>query len=132
MDLLNELLLLYEAEEKNLIGRKISGKEITNKPWPGDFYCDHLHLTSLEGTPVTVGGNFWCKDNDLTSLKDIHKILKNMNGTFWASRNPIKSHVLGLLLIKGCGEVKLDNYRVQTILNKHLPNTKGNKGLLDC
>ncbi len=45
-----------------------------------------------------------------------------------ASDNPIKSHVLGSLLIKGVTEVRLDNEQVTEILNRHLG--KGRAGML--
>jgi len=34
-----------------------------------DFYCNNNDLTSLKGSPHTVGGDFDCNSNDLTSLK---------------------------------------------------------------
>jgi len=35
----------------------------------GNFYCNNNQLTSLEGGPRFVGGNFYCYDNQLTSLE---------------------------------------------------------------
>jgi hypothetical protein len=35
----------------------------------GDFYCHENQLTSLEGAPNIVGGDFNCDDNQLTSLE---------------------------------------------------------------
>ena len=29
----------------------------------GNFYCSNNNLTSLEGSPKTVGGNFYCSNN---------------------------------------------------------------------
>jgi hypothetical protein len=200
MNILNELLMLSEAKEKNLIGLIIDGKKITKKtpsePWPGDFRCSNNNLTSLVGAPSSVGGYFSCADNKLTSLvgapssvsgyfdcsynklmslegapssvggyfscadnqltslegapssvggyfscsfnnitslKGIEKILKKMNGTFYAyNNNPLKSHVIGLLLVPGCKEVMLDNDQVQEILNRHLKSPFGNKRVIDC
>ena len=34
----------------------------------GNFYCSSNQLTSLEGAPEKVGGNFYCCWNQLTSL----------------------------------------------------------------
>ena len=98
----------------------------------GDFDCSYNQLHSLQGAPTCVGGNFDCHGNKLTSLHDIHKLIKQINGTFWADENPIKSHVLGLLYIKGCKRVELYNKKVEGILNRHLPNTKGHSGLIKC
>ena len=116
MNLLQELLILSEAsKEKNLLGLKIDGKLITDKtkdePWPG---------------------NFGCYNNQLTSFEGIHKILKSMNGTFYANKNPLKSHVLGLLLVKGCKKVELDNKVVEEVLNRYLPNTRGSKAVIEA
>ena len=98
----------------------------------GYFNCGNNKLTSLKGAPASVGADFVCYNNQLTSLEGIHKILKSMNGTFYANENPLKSHVLGLLLVKGCKEVGLDNKVVEEVLNRYLPNTRGNKALLEC
>ena len=35
----------------------------------GDFDCSYNTLTSLRGSPHTVGSNYYCHDNILTSLK---------------------------------------------------------------
>ena len=94
----------------------------------GNFYCSNNELTSLEGAPSHVGGSFYCSSNKLTSLKDVHKHIAEIKGEFYASDNPIKSHVLGLLLIKGVTEVRLDNEQVKEILNMHLG--KGRAGML--
>lgn len=104
-------------------------KEVT-----GYFDCyRNPNLSSLEGAPKTIGGYFDCSHNPkLTSLKGIHKQLTSMNGLFEANFTSIKSHVLGLLLIKGCTNVKLDNKEVEAILNKYLPNTRGNKAVIEC
>ena len=74
MNILNELQLLSEDNGKNLIGLTIEGKKITEKtssePWPGDFNCYNNKLTTLEGAPSSVGGDFSCSfNNNLTSLE---------------------------------------------------------------
>jgi len=81
---------------------------------------------------LMIGGNFYCYSNKLTSLEGIHKILKSMNGAFFATNNPLKSHVLGLLLVKGCKGVSLDNKVVQEVLNRYLPNARGNKAVIEA
>jgi len=98
----------------------------------GSFSCHNNELTSLEGSPASVGGYFVCSKNKLTSLKDIYKILKQMDGTFYAAINPLKSHVLGLLLVKGCKKVVLDNKVVEEVLNRYLPNTRGSKAVIEA
>ena len=90
--------------------------------------CSTNKLTSLEGAPIRCGG-IYCNNNDtLTSLKDIHKHVKEINGYFKAVVNPIKSHVLGLLLIKGITLINLKHAQVEEILNRHLG--KGRAGML--
>jgi hypothetical protein len=73
MNILNELLMLSEAKEKNLIGLTINKKKITeetpSEPWPGNFDCYNEQLTSLKGSPKEIGGIFNCQSNLLNSLK---------------------------------------------------------------
>ena len=98
----------------------------------GNFDCAYNKLTSLEGAPSHVGGDFYCHNNKLTSLKDVHKHVTEIKGEFYAFKNPINSHVLGLLLIKGVTGVHLDNKqveeKVEEILNSYLG--KGRVGML--
>ena len=94
----------------------------------GNFDCSYNKLTSLEGAPSRVNGGFDCFDNKLTSLKDVHKHITEIKGIFYALKNPINSHVLGLLLIKGITKVQLDNKQVEEILNRHLG--RGRAGML--
>ena len=98
----------------------------------GDFRCSINKLKSLEGASSSVGGDFWCSFNQLTSLTGIHKILKQMNGNFYVDNNPLKSNVIGLLLVKGCKEVRLDNKQIQEIMNRHLQSPFGNKRVIEC
>ena len=98
----------------------------------GSFDCSSNQLTSLDGVPAYIGGHFDYRDNKLTSLHNIHKIIKETDIAFNIILNPIKSHVLGLLLIRGCPSVELDNREVQYILNKYLPNKGGNQWVMAC
>ena len=66
----------------------------------GVFYCDENDLTSLEYCPSQVGGNFRCEYNSLSSLQDIHTQITKIGGSFYCRNNPIKSHILGLMLIE--------------------------------
>ena len=114
----------------------------------GDFVCSNQKLTSLKGSPEVVNGffsctgnlltnidcslelaqHFYCFGNRITSLKDIHKHVKELKGgafpaeaEFNAKDNPIASHVLGLLKIKGLKHFFCDNAEVEEIINKYLP-----------
>lgn len=93
------------------------------------FNCDHNELTSLEGAPKTVGGAVLATDNKLTSLKDVHKHIHFIGEYLDVRSNPIKSHVLGVLLIKGMTRVFLSNIPVQQILNKHLQH---GRDVMEC
>ena len=94
------------------------------------FSCANNQLISLEGAPSRVGSDFYCSNNQLTSLKDVHRYIAEIQGNFFAFDNPIKSHVLGLLLIKGITEIHIDNMQVEEILNRHL--NKGRAGMLQA
>ena len=94
------------------------------------FDCSNNKLESLEGAPSVVNGYFYCHNNKLTSLAGINKIVKEINGAAYFRNNPITSNVLGLLRIKGLTEVRLDNRRVEKILNKHL--ARGDRDIIKC
>jgi len=111
---------------------QLTSLEFCPKEVGGDFGCSRNQLTSLEFCPKEVGGGFNCSNNKLTSLADIHKRLKKMNGTFFADSNPIKSNVIGLMLVAGCEEVELDNKEVEKIINKHLKSPFGSRRVLEC
>jgi len=116
----------------NCSDNQLTSLEFCPEKVGGNFWCSFNKLTSLEFCPKEVGGNFDCSDNKLTSLADIHKHLKKMNGTFHARKNPIKSNVIGLMLVAGCTEVELDNKEVEKIINKHLKSPFGNRRVLEC
>jgi Leucine-rich repeat (LRR) protein len=88
------------------------------------FDCGNNNLTSLEGVPTVFNGAFTCYDNKLTSLQNIHRHIKFIGGSADFRKNPIKSHVLGLLKIKNLREVWLDNREVSIIINKHLADDR--------
>ena len=98
-----------------------------------DFHCAYNKLTSLEHCPSEVGGVFSCNKNNLTSLKDIHKQIKKIGGDFYCHNNPIKSHILGLMLISVGGTILTglgDDKVVDDILNKW--KNQGRRGVLGC
>ena len=121
---------------KNLLGFIVNGKKITentpNEVWKSHFGVYELNLKSLEYCPKIIHGYFNCWNNQLESLKGIHKQLHEMNGVFFAGINPIVSNVIGILLVKGCKKIELDNKEVMNILNKYLPNTSGMKSVIEC
>ena len=127
----------FDCSDNNLTSLKGAPKKVGRNFWcisnnlttlegapqkvGGFFTCNHNNLTSLKGAPQTVGRGFHCRYNTLlTSLKDIHKHIKSIRGKFDAEDCPIKSHVLGLMLIKDLKKVELDNKEVEAIINSHL------------
>lgn len=88
----------------------------------GDFYCTQNNIDNLDGFPNYVRGDCWLFENNIKTLHNIHKLrIKFGTGaTLDLSRNPIKSHILGLMLVENLLTVQLDNKKVQQILNKHL------------
>jgi hypothetical protein len=99
----------------------------------GDFSCSHNQLTSLEHCPSEVNGGFWSNFNNITSLKDIHKQIKKIGRNFRCHNNPIKSHILGLMLVEIGGGITTwlgDGHDVDKILNKW--KNQGRKGALGC
>lgn len=96
----------------------------------GVFNCAGNKLISLEYAPREVRGSFLCYNNNkLTTLKDVHKLFDWVSGEFDCENNPIKSHVLGLLLIPGVRCI-IGRDEWIDIVNRHLG--KGRKGLIDC
>lgn len=118
------------------------GAPIFKNPRISSFNCTSNSLTSLEGAPK-VCFNFVCDDNEnlksfefmpeiitgdlslngcgFTSLKDIHKHVKEIKNGILLDGCPIKSHVLGLLKIKKLKRAYLNSRDVETIINKYLP-----------
>ena len=99
----------------------------------GNFYCSINKLTSLEGCPSQVGGNFYFQDNQVSSLHNVHKHISNIGGNFACKDNPIRSHILGLMMVEIGGEIitRLGNGTdVDEVLNKW--KNQGRKGALRC
>ena len=111
----------YDNKLKSLVGGPVKVGS--------DYTCALNKLESLEGVAEIIGRNFNCHTNKLKDLKDIHKKIKFVGCFIQCENNPIKSHVVGLLLIDGLKEVLLDNKKVQDIINKHLST---DRDVLDC
>ena len=54
----------------------------------GSFFCGHNKLTTLAGSPSSVGRNFDCSYNDLTSLEFAPT---NVGRDFWCGVNDLTS-----------------------------------------
>ena len=116
----------------DLTSLKGSPEEIT-----GDLVCSaNKKLTSLEFGPKIVKGNYWCFNCNFTSLHNIHKYTQQISNKFFCGVNPIKSHMLGLLLIKDltevvCYEKDIMNEPIQ-IINKYLKQPMSKQRMFDC
>lgn len=136
-------------ESKNITSFHCNNNMLTNlRGSPSEvmqFDCDENRLTSLEGGPTHVSQGFSCYKNVLTSvegapkwignvgnfnnnlissLKDIHKHIEHAGDTLFFQDNPIKSHVLGLLKIKGLKKVYLSHLPGRTHTSDNLSNAQ--------
>jgi hypothetical protein len=69
----------------------------------GTFMCQDNELTTLDGIPLIIDDGLYASNNDITTLHNIHKFDIAFDRTFQSidlTRNPVKSHILGLLKIK--------------------------------
>ena len=100
---------------------KTIGSNIGSASAMGAFMCSYNQLTSLEYAPEKVESSFHCDDNKITHFKDIHKTIKFVGSTFEFSNNPIKSHILGLLMIEGIRRFMFINDKIiEQVLNSAL------------
>ena len=121
----------------NCSRNKLTSLEYGPKEVKSNFKCYDNQLTSLEHCPTKVNGNFYCSRNQLTSLQDIHLLFKDgyINGCINIAGNPIKSHILGLILIPKLAaiiykqEQNKDLILACEIINKHLA---GNRDVWVC
>ena len=89
----------------------------------GDFYCDHNYLTSLKGCPQEVGCDFHCANNSLTSLEGAPR---KVGGGFYCYNNTLTT-------LKGCpcevgGDFDCSNNNLTSL--KGCPQKVG--GNFDC
>jgi hypothetical protein len=50
--------------------------DLTGQIYDGNICVSGMELTSLEGAPEIVNGDFLCNDNNLTSLEGAPRIIK--------------------------------------------------------
>ena len=122
----------YWCNGCNITTLKGSTEEIT-----GDFVCSvNKKLTSLEFGPKIVHGEYRCYRCNITSLQNIHKYTQQIFGDFYCSDNPIKSHMLGLLLIKDLKEVVCYEddimHEPAQIISKYLQQPMSKQRMFDC
>ena len=74
-----------EILKKDLVGGALPN--LSDVELKGSFYCFDNQLTSLAGAPQTVGKDFNCNSNQLTSLEALRD--KQIGGTINAADNPL-------------------------------------------
>jgi len=92
----------------------------------GNFICRNNQLTSLEGCPSHVGGNFYCYHNQLTSLEGCPS---GVGGNFICSNNQLTS-------LEGCpsgvgGDFWCGNNPVHNIWKLISSDDKFNSEIID-
>ena len=82
---------LTKSKLKQIIREEIQklneGKTFLDIIIPNDIYVNGEGITSLEGAPKTINGDFDCFNNKLTSLKGAPT---KVNGHFYCRNNPGK------------------------------------------
>jgi hypothetical protein len=99
----------------------------------GGYSAEDCGLTSLDGLPLKIGGFLAIDSNPLTSIKGIDQ-LTEMDGPIYLNGCSIKSHILGVFLIRGCRGICTNSTgnlgKATEIVNRHIK--KGRAGLLPC
>ena len=75
-----EVAANFDCSNNKLTSLKGSPKSVG-----GNFDCSHNKLTSVVGAPTTIGGDFDCSYNKLKSMKGGPK---HLGGNFFGDHNP--------------------------------------------
>jgi hypothetical protein len=85
-----------------------------------DFDCSGNKLTSLEGSPSSVGGSFLCSYNDLTSLEFCPS---KVGGSFYCSGNDLSDNSYYHLFDLGYGDTNIKtNYNLLSVRRQWVIN----------
>jgi hypothetical protein len=80
---------LVVAGDIDLAGRNLRQlPDLTSVIVNGNFFCNNNQLSSLKGAPTSVGGSFICDDNRLTSLEHAPT---SVGGDFFCRHNELTS-----------------------------------------
>lgn len=104
---LKHRLKLVDCNLKSLRGNPSEGRVVDH------FQVNKNLLTDFEGFPAgCLNGVIDLSENKFRSLENIHKhITSDSNRALDISYNPIISHVLGILMIKGLFVIKYDHWQ---------------------
>ena len=99
---LTELPLTFNKVTRgfNCADNQLTSLQGSPKTVGGDFCCNHNQLISLKGAPIEVGGNFYCSYNQLT---DLDYSPQKVNDQFWCDHNK-------LTRLKGAPKAKWISY----------------------
>lgn len=95
---INDDFTVYKEGDVDLRNKGLSYLPVQFGIVKGAFDCSHNQLTSLKGSPYTVGGAFFCDHNKITSLKYAPKI---SHYTFFCHHNLITHFDNSSMFIKG-------------------------------
>ena len=101
-----------------------------------DIDFSNCNISSLEGAPKKIYGNVYADSNPIISLKNVHKIIEEINGKIFLPES-IESNILGLLKIKNLKSINFKNlifegnFELSKIINKYLPNPSPSQ-IIDC
>ena len=101
---INEDLTVNVNDSVNLIENNLKSIDVQFNVVSRNFFCNNNQLTSLEGCPKEIGGVFWCHDNELLGelqeIEDFNEIKKILD---------IKKH-----------KKELEGFLIKNFLNKKM------------
>ena len=103
-DRLERLIMLYVKNgskgDLNLHGLHLTllPDILKNISVGGNFWCGNNNLTSLQGAPKTIGRDFYCDNNLLTTLAGATEYV---GGSFYCSFNNLKSLQCAHIIVGG-------------------------------
>lgn len=102
----------------------------------GYLLLNNNKLKSFEGFPSIISRDLVIRNNNITTLKNIHKHIKQINGYLILDTDKIKDSILGLFYIdglKGVGGASNDNTEPKWVdIFNRVYGEKGKKGIIDC
>jgi hypothetical protein len=120
---INDDLSIDVNNPVNLSYKELSKLPLRFRNVSGDFYCSENNLTSLDGCPIRVDGHFVCSNNSLLSLDGSPEIV---GGNFYCDNNKLKT-LKGSPEIVG-GNFYCDNNKLKTLKG----SPKNMSGMLLC
>jgi hypothetical protein len=89
----------------------------------GDFDCSCNKFTTLEYSPKYIGGWYCCRQNELTTLKGIEKCEMNTISLGFTPDIPPENYIY-IITAKIHGKILLNNSEIESILNTYKNEVK--------